>query len=382
MTSKPSRIFLSPPHMGGAEQTYVAEAFNANYIAPVGPQLDKFEDDFKRFTGFKHAVAVTSGTAAIHLALHHLGVERGDLVMASSLTFIGSVGPAFHLGAELRFVDSDPDNWTMSPRLLEEAIKDCALEGRMPKVVIPTDLYGQSCDVESLKRICDAHEIPLLVDSAEALGASYKNRHAGLGSYAAAFSFNGNKIITTSGGGILASDDGDVVEHARKLSTQAREPFIHFEHQEVGYNFRMSNVTAAIGIGQLEVLVERVMRKREIFKAYQVELGSVQGIELMPLAPYGESNCWLTVVLIDEKEFGASREEVMIALESENIESRPMWKPMHLQPVFSGCRVYGGLVAESLYKDGLCLPSGTAMTEENITRVCEVVLGTPDTAPK
>jgi dTDP-4-amino-4,6-dideoxygalactose transaminase len=375
MSLSRERIFLSPPHMGGKEQKYVSEAFASNYIAPVGPQLALFEERFCAQTGFPHAVAVSSGTAAMHLVLHHLGVGSGDVVLASTLTFIGSVSPAVHLGAELRLIDSDSETWTMDPAFLRQAIEDCAEEGRLPKAVVPTDLYGQSCDVEALKEVCDEYGVPLIVDAAESLGSSYDGTHAGCGARAAIFSFNGNKIITTSGGGVVASEDLELVEHARKLATQSREPFAHFEHAEVGYNYRLSNVAAAIGLGQLEVLADRVKRKREINRRYAELLFGVSGIQMMPEADYGSSNCWLTVVLFNEAEFGSSAEEIRLALEKENIESRPMWKPMHLQPVFEGQRAYGGSVSESLFKEGLCLPSGTSLNDKDIDRICRIIRG-------
>jgi len=399
------RIFLSPPHMEGEEMRFVQEAFESNYIAPLGPQVDAFEREFAEYVGIKHCVAVSSGTAAIHLALRILGVGLGDEVIASTLTFIGSVTPVIFQGASLVFVDCDRTSWNMDPDLLKEAFDDCKRRGKMPKAVVPTDLYGQCFDYEKILKICEEYEVPVVADAAEAMGAFYqgsgirdqgsaKRVHAGVRAKAAVFSFNGNKIITTSGGGRLASDDKEFIDYARKLSQQAREDFSHYEHTEIGYNYRMSNILAAIGRGQLKVLDERVKKKREIFDYYRGALGDLPGIEFMPEAPYGRSNRWLTVILITPEEFGADKEKVRLAIEGENIEARPLWKPMHMQPVFQverlkaegsrlkteqnkkryKTRVVGGEVAEDLFKRGLCLPSGTAMTEEDLDRVVEVIL--------
>ncbi|WP_284690583.1 DegT/DnrJ/EryC1/StrS family aminotransferase [Salidesulfovibrio onnuriiensis] len=370
--SKPDRIFLSPPHMGGHELDYVHQAFEANFIAPAGPQLAEFEKRFCELTGFGHCLALASGTAAMHLALRRLGVERGDVVIASTLTFIGSVSPATFLGAELVFVDCDPVSWNMDPVLLEQAIAMATDKGRRVGAVIPTDLYGQCADYDRIREICDRHGIPLVIDAAESVGASYKGRPAGRGGRAAIYSFNGNKIITTSGGGMLASDDGELIDKARWLSQQARDAAPHYEHSTIGYNYRMSNVVAAIGLGQLDVLPDRVARRREIFSWYERALGGLPGVTLAPEADYGVHNRWLTVALFDES-FGAAPERVRLALEAENIESRPVWKPMHLQPVFRDAAVVGGAVAEDLFTRGLCLPSGTAMTEGDLERVAAVI---------
>lgn len=411
------RVFLSPPHMGGDELKLIHEAFESNYIAPLGPMVDSFEREFADYIGIKHCLALSSGTAAMHLALRHLEIGPEDEVFASTLTFIGSVTPIVFQGAMPVFIDCDRETWNMDPDLLEAEIEQCARKGRLPKAVIPTDLYGQCVDYNRVFEICKTYDVPVIVDAAEAVGALYKTdfrppapdlwQHAGVGAKAAIYSFNGNKIITTSGGGMLASDDKGLIDHARKLSQQARENFPHYEHQEIGYNYRMSNILAAIGLGQLKVLDERVMRKREIFNYYFNALSNVPGIEFMPEAPYGRSNRWLTVLLITPEEFGADRETVRLALEAENIEARPVWKPMHMQPVFSGlrhraqgkgrkekiddrgissdvedrsakrrydARVVKGEIAEDLFNRGLCLPSGSAMTQEDMDRVVETVL--------
>lgn len=367
------RLFLSAPHMSGREMKYIQEAFEANYIAPAGPQLKQFEEKFCEVSGFEHCVAVVNGTSAIHLVLRTLGVGEGDIVLGSTLTFVGSVAPVSYLNAELVFVDCDRQTWNMDPNLLEEEIKSLAGKGIKPAAVVPTELYGQACDLDRIIEICEPHDIPVVCDSAESLGAIYKERPVGLGARAACFSFNGNKIITTSGGGMIASSDKALIDHCRYLSTQARQPVLHYDHHEVGYNYRMSNVLAAIGIGQLEVLPDRVAAKRQINQLYKKHLGDVDGISFMPDAEYGQGNCWLSVIQIDSSKFGASPTDVIDALEQRNIESRPVWNPLHLHKAFAGCRCVGGEVAESLYRNGVCLPSGTIMTEADVARVSDVI---------
>lgn len=339
----------------------------------MGPHLARFEDAFREMTGFPAAVAVSSGTAAMHLALHHLGVGPGDVVLASTLTFVGSVGPACHLGADIVFLDSSRESWNLDPELLEEELDRMDRNGVCPKALIPTELYGQPSDLGRLLEICEPRGIPVVLDAAEALGSRYGERAAGLGARAAVFSFNGNKILTTSGGGVLASEDVDLIDHARYLATQAREPVVHFEHREVGYNFRLSNLCAAVGLGQLEVLEERVRAKRQIHEEYRERLWDVPGIDFMPEAPWGSSNRWLTVITVDPARFGADRERIRLALEAENIESRPVWKPMHQQPAFGRNRVLNRGVADVLFRDGLCLPSGTGMPEGSVERVARII---------
>ena len=374
------RIFLSPPHMGALEQQFVLDAFDSNYIAPVGPQVDAFEKNFSEYTGIRHCVALSSGTAAMHLALKELGVGPGDEVIGATLTFVGSISPAVFLGADLVLVDCDRVSWNMDPDLLAWELGQAKELGRLPKAVVPTDLYGQCADYDRIFAVCERFGVPVVVDAAEAMGARYGRRpgvHAGKGAKAAVFSFNGNKIMTTSGGGMLASDDKALIDRARFLSQQAREPVPHYEHTEIGFNYRMSNVLAGIGRGQLAVLDDRVQRRREIFEYYRQGLEDVPGIEFMPEADYGTANRWLTVILITPELFGADREAVRLALEAENIESRPVWKPMHMQPVFQTthpCRVVGGKVSEDLFSRGLCLPSGTAMTSHDQDRVIRTVL--------
>ena len=359
--------------MGGSELEWVRQAFADNFIAPVGPQLSAFEKRFCEITGFPHAVAVSSGTAAMHLALHILGVGPGDIVLASSLTFIGSVGPIVHQGATPVFVDCD-DSFNLDPSLLEREVEHWVRLGRTPKAIVPTDLYGEPCDIEAILAVADRHGIPVVDDAAEALGATRGGHSVGRTARAAVFSYNGNKIITTSGGGMLASEDGAFIDRARYLATQTREPVPHFEHREVGYNYRMSNVVAAIGLGQLDVLADRVRRRREIYDEYHALLAAIPGLRFMPRSPGGAGTNWLTVMLVDAAIFGATPEQIRLALERDNVESRPVWKPMHLQPAFAGCRVAGGEVSARLFRTGLCLPSGSAMTREDVRRVAGLVL--------
>ncbi len=371
--SSKNRIYLSPPHMGGTEQNFVKQAFDSNFIAPLGPQVNGFEEEFSKLSGLAHCAALSSGTAAIHLALRILDVQPDDVVIASSLTFIGSVTSVKFLGAEPCFIDADYKSWNMDPDLLAEAVNYYISIGKKPKAVIPTDLYGQCADYDRILEILEPHDIPLIVDAAESVGATYKGEHAGKRALMAAYSFNGNKIITTSGGGLLASDNKEYIDRARWLSQQAKEPLPYYEHIELGYNYRMSNVLAAIGRGQLEVIQDRVTRKREIFDYYKNELEGCAGISFMPEAEYGKCNRWLTVILVDEDLFGANPEQIRLALEDENIESRPVWKPMHMQPLFEDCKTFGGKVGEDLFKRGLCLPCGTAMTQVDLDRTVEAI---------
>jgi dTDP-4-amino-4,6-dideoxygalactose transaminase len=372
MSNRP-RIYLSSPHMSGAEQSFVADAFATNWIAPLGPHVDGFQREFEQTVGTPHALALSSGTAALHLALQLLGVSQGDDVIVSSLTFSASVNPIRYLGANPVFIDSERASWNMDPALLAEALEDRAKNGRLPRAVVVVHLYGQSADLDPILALCDRYGVTLIEDAAEALGATYKGRAPGTFGAAGIFSFNGNKIITTAGGGMLVSPDGALIRHALKLATQARDPAPHYEHSEIGYNYRMSNVLAAIGRGQLPVLADRVAARRRNFDFYVEALGELPGLTFMPEAPWGTHNRWLTTLTIDPREFGADREAVRLALEAENIEARPVWKPMHLQPVFAQYPVVGGDVAESLFRDGLCLPSGSNLQETDLERVCVIV---------
>jgi len=359
--------------MSGREAEHVADVFSSNWIAPVGPHLKKFEELFAKQVGVDHAVALSSGTAALHLALRHLGVEPGDEVVCSSLTFVASANPIAYQGATPVLIDADEISWSMDPNLLEDDLRESALKGRLPKAVIVVDLLGQSADMDAILEVTDRYSIPVIEDAAEALGATYKSRPAGAAGNLSAFSFNGNKIITTSGGGMLVSNDEDAINHARHLSTQAKDPGPFYRHSEIGYNYRLSNICAAIGIGQLEILTERVQKRKAINRAYRHHLQQLPGIDFMPEADYGEPNFWLTTITVDPGKFGASCEDLRIALEDVDIESRRLWVPLHQQKPFAGCRMRGGAVAERLFEVGLCLPSGTAMEDEDIDRVCNCI---------
>jgi dTDP-4-amino-4,6-dideoxygalactose transaminase len=366
-------MFLSPPHMSGEEQEFVRQAFESNYIAPLGPMVEAFECELGQELGVKSVLATTSGTAAIHLALRCLDIQPGDEVWAATLTFIGSIAPIMYQQARPVFFDADPATWALDPALLENSLADAARLQRLPKAILPTDLYGQSCDLDAIVEIAGRHGVPVISDSAEAMGTLYRGRKAGDGALMAAYSFNGNKVITTSGGGALASNDVKLMERARYLSTQAREPVVHYEHVSIGYNYRLSNVLAAIGRGQLRVLHDRVAKRRDIFDYYRSMLADLPGVSFMPEAPYGRHSRWLSVVLVDEQEFGAGRDAIREALEQENIESRPVWKPMHRQPVFRDCQIIGGVVADRIFGQGLCLPSGSAMTRSDQDRVVAAI---------
>ena len=375
-TSTP-RIYLSPPHMGSDERALLLEAFDSNWIAPIGPHLEQFERDLCDKVGIEHAVALSSGTAALHLALLVLGVKPGDTVVTSSLTFAASANAIRYVGAEPIFVDSERATWNMSPALLEALLDRCARAGRLPSAVIVVDIYGQCADYGAILPICERFGVPVIEDAAEALGASYGAQAAGTLGALGVYSFNGNKIITTSGGGMLVSRNRDWIERARYLSTQARQPAPHYEHTEVGFNYRLSNLLAAVGMGQLRQLDERVGRRRAISRYYQSALTEVPGISFMPEALYGRSTRWLTCILIDPSKFGADRDDAREQLETTNIEARPVWKPMHLQPAFRECEVVGGEVTAELFETGLCLPSGSCLTDSELDRIISVFLATP-----
>ena len=363
-----ARLYLSPPDLGHREAELVAEAIASNWITTLGPQNDAFERELASVTGVEHGVALASGTAALHLALVVLGIGRGDEVACASFTFAASANAIVYTGATPFFVDADSATWTIDVELLDRALAGRREAGARVRAVLAVDLYGQCCDYGALQDVCDRHGVVLIQDAAESLGSTYCGAPAGGQGALAAFSFNGNKIITTSGGGMLVSANPDWVEHARKLATQAREPVAHYEHVEIGFNYRMSNVLAALGRAQLESLPERVATRRRIRDRY-AELLDVPGIDFMAEALYGTTNAWLTCVVVDPDEFGADRETIRLALEAEDIESRPLWKPMHLQPVFAGYEAFGGDVSGGLFERGLALPSGTAMTDEDQDRV-------------
>ena len=367
------RIYLSSPHMSGEELDLVREAFTSNWIAPLGPQVDAFEQEFAEAVGSPYAAALSSGTAALHLSLRLLGIRRNEEVFVSTLTFSASTNPIIYEAGQPVFIDCEPSSWNMSPDRLREAFEDRSAKGQMPRAVILVHLYGQSADVDPIAKLCEEYGVELIEDAAEALGATYRGSHPGTRGRMGIFSFNGNKIITTSGGGMLVSAEKSLVEKARFLATQARDPLPHYEHSEIGYNYRLSNILAAIGRGQLRVLDQRVEARRKVFDFYKRAFASLPGIEFMPEAPWGRCTRWLTCILIDPESFGADREKVRIALATENIEARPVWKPMHMQPIFSRFDRFGGEVAEDLFRRGLCLPSGSNLTHASLERVVEAV---------
>jgi len=370
---KHARLYLSPPHMSGREQEYVADVFASNWIAPVGPHLTRFEKEFAAKVGMKHAVAVTTGTAALHLALRQLDLQPGDEVLCSTFTFCATANPIVYEGAVPVFIDSDRTSWNMDPNLLADELEDCADRGQLPRAVIAADILGQSADLDAIIEIASKYEIPVIDDAAEALGAVYKSDPVGSRGWASVFSFNGNKIITTSGGGMLCSNDEKLIERSRFLATQARDPAPYYEHSTIGFNYRMSNVLAAIGLGQLEVLDERVAVRKGHFEFYRQQLDQLPGVAFMPIASYGQPNYWLTALTVDPAKSGVACQEIIDSLEEENIEARRVWKPMHCQAVFHGCRCRGGAVAEEIFERGLCLPSGSAMSDEDRQRVADHV---------
>ncbi|MGK2741210.1 DegT/DnrJ/EryC1/StrS family aminotransferase [Tepidicaulis sp. LMO-SS28] len=370
MTSYPTptgeRILLSPPHMSGRERSYVDEVFATNFVAPAGPMLARFEEQFLEATRFPHAVAVASGTAALHLALRCLGVGPGDRVWAPTFTFIASIAPILYQGAEPVLFDCDPETWNIDLDLIEEELPKAAKSGVLPKAIIAVDLYGQPCDQDRLSRIAEPYGIAVIADSAESVGSLLNGRHAGIGATCAAFSFNGNKLLTTGGGGLLASSDKTLVEHARTLSQQARMPVPHYEHEEVGYNYRMSALNAAVGCGQLEVLGERVARRREIFDHYRRALGNMPGVRFLEEPQGARANRWLTALTLEE---GPEPTLLVEALDREGIEARRLWKPMHMQKALKGVSFVGTGVSEKLFGCGICLPSGSSMSEAQLEYV-------------
>lgn len=368
-----TRIYLSPPHVGPRERELLLRAFDSNWIAPLGPEVDGFEADLARTVSVPHAVALSSGTAALHLALMLVGVEPGDDVIVSSLTFAATANAVRYCGASPVFIDSRKDDWNIDPDLLAEELEQAASAGSLPRAVIVVDLYGQCADYARIVELCRAYSVPLIEDAAEALGATYRGAPAGSFGDLGVFSFNGNKIITTSGGGMLVSQRADWVARARFLATQAREPAPHYEHEHVGYNYRLSNLLAAVGRAQLEQLETRVDQRRANNAYYRAALAELPGIELMPEAPHCRSTFWLTCLTVDPDRLGVSREELRLALEAEDIEARPVWKPMHLQPVFRDCRMRGGAVSAELFERGLCLPSGSSLSEHDRQRVVDTI---------
>ena len=360
------RLFLSPPHMSGREQHYIAEAFESNYIAPIGPMVDRFEQSIRDLTFSSNSLALSSATAALHLALRVLGVGAGDIVLASSFTFIGSIAPILYQNAIPFFIDSDVHSWNLDPILLEEAIHKAE---KKPKALILTHLYGQCADLEKITAVCSAHGIALIEDAAESLGATINNKQSGTFGDFGVYSFNGNKILTTSGGGMLVSPNKELIDKARFYSTQARDDAPHYEHTDYGYNYRMSNILASIGVAQMEVLQERILKRRQIFEWYTQALKDIEEIIFMPELPNAQGNRWLTTLTFNHSD----PNRIRLALEAKNIESRPLWKPMHLQPLFKDTPCIQNATSQTLFEKGLCLPSGTQMSHKDVQRVCTIL---------
>lgn len=366
------RIYLASPHMGGEELKYVHGAFTSNWIAPLGPNVNHFEQELANYVGVNNACALSSGTAAIHLGLKALGITEGDIVFCSTLTFSASCNPIVYLGATPVFIDSNKETWNMCPLSLALAFEEAVTQGKLPKAVVVVNLYGQSADLDPIIELCQKYDVPILEDAAESLGATYKGRYSGTIGDIGIYSFNGNKIITTSGGGMMVSNEEAYTKKATFWATQSREAERHYEHKEIGYNYRMSNVVAGIGRGQLKVLNERITKKKEIFNMYQEAFKDIQEIEMMNICDYGKSNYWLSVMTLSE-DSRVKPLDIMMELESHNIESRPVWKPMHLQPIFKQYPFFtvseGISVAEDYFNRGICLPSDTKMTTEQQQQV-------------
>ncbi|GAA4587978.1 dTDP-4-amino-4,6-dideoxygalactose transaminase [Actinoplanes octamycinicus] len=364
------RIYLSPPDVTDVERKLLLEAFDSNWVAPVGPDLDAFEARCAELVGVRHAVALSSGTAALHLALIAAGVRRGDTVLVPSFTFAATANAVMYLGARPVFLDSTPESWNVDPQILADELRGRAVRGQLPRAVITVDMYGQCADYRPILEACDRYGVPLIEDAAEALGATYRDRPAGSFGLAGVLSFNGNKIVTTGGGGVLVTDDGSVASQVRHLSTQAREPVAHYEHRTVGYNYRLSNLLAAVGRGQLQRLPSMIEARRVTFEHYRAALGDLPGVSFLPVAGYGVPNWWLTCLLVGSP---ATRDRILAGLAREDIEARPTWKPMHLQPAYRDCVMRGGAVSADLFHRGLCLPSGSALTGHDRDRVVAAV---------
>ncbi|MDR1965413.1 MAG: DegT/DnrJ/EryC1/StrS family aminotransferase [Synergistaceae bacterium] len=370
------RIYLSSPHLGGEEIEYVKEAFDSNWVAPLGPHVEAFERECAAFAGVRHAHALSSGTAAAFLAALLLNVKRGDIFFCSSLTFAATLAPLVQIGATPVLIDSEPESWNMSPQALERAFKDAENTGEMPRAVVIVNLYGQACDMDRILPLCGRYGVPVIEDAAESVGSTYRNRQTGSFGRFAFYSFNGNKIITTSGGGMLLSDDGEAIDRARFLSAQARDRAPWYQHSELGYNFRMSNVLAGIGRAQLKLLPRRVAERRAVFERYRAALASSPGVSFMPEPEWSASNRWLTAMTVDPAASGTANMKIIEALAAENIESRPVWKPMHMQPVFEGVKYYRhgeDDFSRMTFENGLCLPSGSNLTPEDQELVIDVV---------
>ncbi|WP_019119396.1 DegT/DnrJ/EryC1/StrS family aminotransferase [Brevibacillus massiliensis] len=371
------RIYLSPPHLSGWEERFVRDAFASNWVAPLGPQVDAFEREVADYVGAKGGVSTNTGTAAIHMALRLAGTAAQDTVFCSALTFVASASPILYLGAAPVFIDSEPATWNMSKDALQRAFRDAEQDGRMPKAVIVVNLYGQSADLGPISEICRRYKVPLIEDAAESLGATYRGKASGTIGQFGIYSFNGNKLITTSGGGMLVSNDQQALEKAKFWATQARDPARHYQHSELGYNYRLSNLLAAVGRGQLQVIEERIAARRLVFERYHQALHDIEGIEFMPEAPFGRATRWLTALWLHPGRCAVTAGQLVEALEAENIEARPVWKPLHLQPLFQGCRYYphsaGESVSERLFQNGICLPSGSNLSEAAQERVIDCV---------
>ncbi|MGA1823478.1 MAG: DegT/DnrJ/EryC1/StrS family aminotransferase [bacterium] len=359
--------------MEGSEILFVSDAFKTNWIAPIGPNVDAFENEFCESVGCRHAVALVSGTAALHLALQLVGVNSGDEVLCSSMTFIASASSIIYRGGQPVFIDSDRATWNMDPDLLIDVLVSRAKCNKLPKAVVLVHIYGQSADIDPILEICNYYDVPLIEDAAESLGGTYKGQATGTFGRIGIYSFNGNKIITTSGGGMLISHDASLVERARFLACQARNPVLHYEHSEIAYNYRMSNILAAIGRAQLKVLDARVKARRCNFEFYKKALADCEGLEFMPEASFGKCTRWLSCLTVDQKKFGVGRDTILSTLARENIEARPVWMPLHLQPVFKGCNYYGGSVSEDLFKRGICLPSGSNLSTDDLERITSII---------
>jgi pyridoxal phosphate-dependent aminotransferase EpsN len=377
MEKNKEKIYLSPPHMSGNEQKYIKSAFDMNWIAPLGPNVDSFEKEIASLLGVSDALAVSSGTAAIHLALKLLDVKSGDRVFCSTLTFVASANPILYQGAEPVFIDSEPETWNMSPEALERALMDAAIQGKLPKAVIVVHLYGQSAKMDEILDLCNRYNIPVIEDAAESLGSTYKGKASGTMGAFGIYSFNGNKIITTSGGGMLVSNDVEAMNKARFLATQAKDPAPYYQHSQMGFNYRMSNILAGIGRAQLQILEKRVSSRRAIFNKYTNLLSDLPGFYFMKELENTLANRWLTTLLIDEDTAGISSETLIKFLTEENIEARHVWKPLHMQPLFNNALYYSHSenqnVAEDLFKKGICLPSGSGMTEQQQKRVINCI---------
>jgi len=372
-TTNHDRVFLSPPDMSTAERDLLINAFDSNWVAPLGPHVDAFEEEFAATIDIHHAVALSSGSAALHLALQILGVSSGDDVITSTLTFAATANAIRYVDANPVFIDSNLATWNLDPELLAEELEAANKRGKLPKAVIVVDVMGQCADYDSILKVCRFYEVPVIEDAAEALGARYQGKSAGHFGDIACFSFNGNKIITTSGGGMLVTNNKQYADRARYLATQARDPAPHYQHSEVGYNYRLSNLLAAVGRGQLARLPELVAARRANFEAYHRAFADLPGVEFMPEFDGSFSTRWLTCLTIDPRQFGATREDIRLALEADNIEARPVWKPMHRQPAYESCRCVGGPVADALFEDGICLPSGSSLNESDRDRVIAIV---------